>query len=243
LNRNFLAPAGGHAGSNPDYLKVDALLNPRSVPGNDLFYIRAASLVARCGMAKLRLAVVGGQGVNPQGLFYRGVKLEAGPAAYQGYLEEKLAHANRIVAIDVHTGFGRYGEDMLLVDAAKERARVNLAMRETFGARVQPDDNEDVAYRVRGAHYDMYYRSFPLANTYFATQEFGTFHALRTLAALRAENRWHQYGSSTLAHPAKKQLLAVFCPRDEIWRGKVLSRGREVLDQACGLAFDKSPRE
>ena len=60
---------------------------------------------------------------------------------------------------------------------------------------------------------------------------------LRVLAALREENRWHHYGSGTLDHPAKRRLLAVFCPPSEWWREQVLRRGREVAAQACGLAF------
>jgi len=239
LNRNFRAPGDEGADLGRDYLTLDAFLNPQSVPCRDLFYARAAWLVLRYGMSNLRQAVAGGQCIKSKGLFYGGTKLEPGPELYQGYLKEKLARASWIVAIDVHTGLGRYGEDTLLVDAAKERARVNLTMRKTFGERTQLPDNENIAYRVRGAQHDMYYRLFPQSDVHFATQEFGTIHALRVLAALRAENRWHHYGPGTSDHPSKRQLMEVFCPHDEAWREKVLRRGREVVSQACVLAFGK----
>jgi hypothetical protein len=243
LNRNFGAAGDDDAGLNRGYATVDALLNPQSGPRRDLFYARAAWLVLRYGMSNLRQAVGGGQRMNPKGLFYCGTKLEPGPQLYQDYLREKLARANWMVAIDVHTGLGRYGEDTLLVDAAQAKTGVNSAMRRTFGERTQFLNNEGIAYRVRGAHHELYDRLFPGADVHFAGQEFGTFHALRVLAALRAENRGHHYGSGNPDHLAKKHLMEMFCPDDKEWREKILRRGREVVSQACELAFGKDGKQ
>ena len=237
LNRNFRAPGTGDDEPARAYAALDALLNPPSPPGVDLFYARAAWLVARHGIAKLRQTVVSGQTVNARGLFYAGARLEAGPAAYREYLADRLAQAHRIAAIDVHTGLGRYGEDMLMVDPAPARAPLNRSMRFCFGARVQAADGTGAAYHVHGTQQDMYEQLFPRASLFFATQEFGTLHSLRMLAALRAENRWHHYGSSAIDHPAKQHLLRVFCPPSAAWRDQVLSRGRAVAAQACVLAF------
>jgi hypothetical protein len=239
LNRNFRPPGDDGADLGDDYATFDALLNPRSVPRADFFYARAAWRVLRRGMANLRQAVAGGQCVNPRGIFYSGRQMEAGPQLYQGYIKDKLARASRIVAIDVHTGLGSYGEDKLLVDASKARAGMNLKMRNAFGERTQLSDNESIAYRVRGAHEQMYFRLFSVSTVHFATQEFGTFHALRVLAALRAENRWHHFGAGTPDHPSKKQLRKMFGPDDEAWRERILRRGQEVVRQACALAFGK----
>jgi hypothetical protein len=243
LNRNFRVPGDDGADLGGDYMAFDALLNPRSVPRADFFYARTAWQVLRHGMANLRQAVAGGQCVNPQGIFYSGRQIEAGPHLYQGYIKDKLARASRIVAIDVHTGLGPYGEDTLLVDASNARAGVNVNMRKAFGERTQSADNESIAYRVRGAHEQMYFRLFSVSAVHFATQEFGTFHVLRVLAALRAENRWHHYGTGTPDHPSKKQLRKMFCPDDDAWRERILRRGQEVVRQACALAFGKDAEE
>jgi hypothetical protein len=243
LNRNFRAPGDDGADLGRDYPLVDALLNPQSAPRPDLFYARAAAAVVRYGMSRMRLAVVSGQCVNPKGLFYAGTAPEPGPRIYQDYLSDKLARARRITAIDVHTGLGRYGEDTLLLDADAARTRVNQAMREIFDRRTQLDNNEGVAYHVRGAQHGMYYRLFPRADVHFATQEFGTCSGLRVLAALRAENRWHHYGQGTADHPAKRQLLRAFCPDDKRWRTQVLNRGREVVRQACTLTFNQEEKQ
>jgi hypothetical protein len=243
LNRNFGAAGTQDVEPNSEYLAFDALLNPPSPPRFDFFYAHAAWLIALHGMAKMRRTVISGQTVNARGLFYAGAKPEAGPAAYQRYLETHLARANRIVAIDVHTGLGRYGEDKLMVDAALSRAQLIARMHRVFADRIQQSDDSRTAYHSRGTQQEMYERLFPCAEVHFATQEFGTLGALRVVAALRAENRWHHHGTGAVDHPAKRRLLAAFCPRDERWREQVLRRGDDVIAQACELAFATGPAE
>jgi hypothetical protein len=243
LNRNFGAARTAHRESAREYAALDSLLNPRSPPRQDFFLVRSARLVLLHGMVRLRQTVIGGQTTNPKGLFYAGENPEPAVSAYESYLRDRLRHANRIVAIDVHTGFGRYGEDTLMVDAATQHARVNAQMHAAFGPRVQLSDGTGTAYRVDGSQQDMYTRLVPGAEVHFATQEFGTLRPLRVLAALRAENRWHHYGGGDVSHPVKRRLLEVFCPADERWRAAVLNRGAEVLAQAGLLAFKSSPAQ
>jgi hypothetical protein len=60
-----------------------------------------------------------------------------------------------------------------------------------------------------------------VASSYvFAYAEVGTYGSLRTLAALRAENQAHHWGSSDAPKTAtaKAHLREVFCPADEGWR-------------------------
>ena len=238
LNRNFGWPRRVHDDAAArEYAALDALLNPQSPPRADFFYARAVWLVCRHGMKKLRDTVIGGQTVNARGLFFAEVKLEPGPAAYQDYLGARLVQTERVVAIDVHSGFGRYGEDTLMVDAAPNRALVNESMQKCFGARIQLSDAGDAAYRVDGTQQDMYSSLLPGARVHFATQEFGTLHPLRVLAALRAENRWHHFGAGAWEHATRRHLRAVFCPADQGWRENVLRRGRDVIHQALELAF------
>jgi len=238
LSRNFLGPRETLAGAPEGYHMLDEFLNPKSPPTRDFFYLRAARLLARCPMAELRQAIAGGQYAYPKGLFFGGARLEQGPAKLQEHLADHLAGAERIVAIDIHTGLGRFAEDCLLVDAAPERRQVNDTMRAVFGERVQLLDSYGVAYEVHGAIYNMYYRLFPGAQTYFAAQEFGTYHSMRVLEALRAENRWSHYGAGTVNHRTKRRLRKMFNPDKARWRRQVLQRGREVIQQGLRLAFE-----
>lgn len=80
-------------------------------------------------------------------------------------------------------------------------------------------------------------RFLPEAEIHFVYQEFGTYHAVRVLHALREENRWHQHGEGRVDHSTKRKLGDAFCPRDAAWRRSVLRRGAELIVQAVELAF------
>jgi len=237
LNRNFRDLNDRLPDEPAHWAEVNALLNPPSSPNVDGFYLRAALLVLRYGLPSLMQAVAGGQSLNERGLFFIGRALEEGPAKFQEFLKRRLADVERIVAIDVHTGLGHFGADRLLVDSRIEGKDILRTMHEVFGTRIRGLSHNQIAYSAKGAQEEMYLRSFPHAKVYFATQEFGTYHPLRVVEALRAENRFHHYGRGAARHPAKTRLLEMFCPRDLKWRLRVLKRGEEVIRQACELAF------
>jgi hypothetical protein len=179
-------------------------------------------------MPALRQTVAGGQYEYPKGLFFGGKQFEPGLKNYEAFLARRLTAAERVLAIDVHTGLGKYGEDTLLVD------RKDLEKyRYLFGARVAPSEPElGPAYRIRGGLEWLIRRVLSKAEVLFVTQEFGTYRAIKNLHSLREENRWHHYGNRTLDHPTKRILKDTFCPPDESWRQSVLKRGRELLAQA-----------
>ena len=83
LNRNFR-----HGRSSSDapskYAKLDSFLNPRTPPGSDLYFAKAAYLILRHGMTTLKQSVVGGQYEFSKGLFFGGTQLEDGPQKYLG---------------------------------------------------------------------------------------------------------------------------------------------------------------
>jgi hypothetical protein len=179
-------------------------------------------------MPVLKQAVVGGQYSYPLGLFFGGARLEQGAAKYRDFLSHSLRSAERVIAIDVHTGLGKYGEDLLLVSSEEYEH-----CRRVFGDRVTSSDPEkSAAYRIRGGLQDMVRDSVPTAEVIFATQEFGTYAPTKVLHALRDENRWHHYGNGSLDHRAKRRLKDIFCPADPAWRSSVLSRGEHALRQA-----------
>ena len=67
----------------------------------------------------------------------------------------------------------------------------------------------------------------------FVTAEFGTYHVLRVLAALRAENRLHFHGGSSVERRrVGREFLECFCPMASDWRAKTLGRAMQVIGQA-----------
>jgi hypothetical protein len=226
LNRNALGDES-YTGVAKAYSNLDSFLNPQSPPsGNSfLFFLaRAALLVIRHGMLALRQAVAGGQYEYPKGLFFGGKKLEQGLQHYGAFLARRVKSAERVIAIDVHTGLGKYAEDTLLADPKNVER-----LRRVFGRQVTSSEPEaGPAYRVRGGLESLVAHSTN-ADVLFVTQEFGTYGPIKNLYALREENRWHHYGKGTLDHPAKRALKAAFNPDDETWRTSVVDRGLNVL--------------
>jgi hypothetical protein len=227
LNRNFRLD-GNYQGAPPMYVRLYSFLNPSSGPALDLFYIRAASLIFRHGMSALKQAVVGGQYEYPKGLFFGGKALEQGPQLFLEYVRERLAAAQQAIAIDVHTGLGKYAEDTLLV-APEDVTRLRTA----FGNRVtSAEPDEGPAYRIEGGLESMLCPLFERGDVSFIRQEFGTYSGPRVLHALREENRWHHHGAGTLEHPVKRALKQIFSPDDEAWRASVLRRGGDLFQKA-----------
>jgi hypothetical protein len=228
LNRNFLGD-GAYSGAPDAYVKLNSFLNPETPPRVDFFTLKAAWLVLRHGMPALKVAVVGGQYEYPKGLFFGGKRPEQVAERYQAFLGDRLASADRVIAIDAHTGIGDYAEDMLIVQPDDF-----ATVRSMFGERVVPTDpRKSDAYPVRGSLDTMFSRAMPNAQVFAVTQEFGTYSPTKVLHALREENRWHHYGDGTIEHPTKETLKETFCPQDEVWREAVLKRGGELLNQVA----------
>ncbi|HYR42311.1 MAG TPA: DUF2817 domain-containing protein [Terriglobia bacterium] len=225
LNRNSCFH-GSYAGAPSAYAKLDSFLNPQSPPSSDFFLVKAASLILRYGMATLKQSIAGGQYEYPKGLFFGGKRLEQGLERYQAFLRRRLGSVEAVLAIDVHTGLGKYAEDTLLV-AAEDYDRLGPI----FGKRVRAmEAKRGPAYRPQGGLADLLSAALPQAHVDFIGQEFGTYNPVKVLHALREENRWHHYGSGTVPHPTKRALKQAFCPDDESWRRAVLKRGRELVE-------------
>jgi hypothetical protein len=225
LNRNFLAD-GQYRGCPPNYSRVDSFLSPKTKPNHDFFLIKSALMIRRFGLTPLVQAIGGGQYEYPQGLFFGGKKLEEGLQKYYAFLQERLRAAQKVLAIDVHTGIGRFGRDMLIV----ERPHYEY-LRRAFGRRVTlSEPKHGPAYRIRGGLHNLLSHAMPEADFHFIGQEFGTYNPIKVLHRLREENRWHHFGTGSPDHSTKQELKEAFYPRSKQWRRRVLSRGRAVVE-------------
>jgi hypothetical protein len=225
LNRNFLSD-GQYSGCPPDYARVDSFLSPKTKPDHDFFLVKAALMIRRFGLTPLVQAIGGGQYEYPQGLFFGGKKLEEGPEKYHAFLCERLSAAKQVLAIDVHTGLGRFGRDLLIVERPHYE---NL--RRVFGRRViSSEPAHGPVYRIRGGLHNLLSHAMPAADFHYMTQEFGTYNPIKVLHRLREENRWHHFGNGTLDHATKRALRNAFYPASRRWRRRVLSRGRAVIE-------------
>ena len=227
LNRNFIVE-GQYSGAPDNYSDVDLFLSPKSEPSRDFFLMKILFMVGRHGLTRLVQAVGSGQYEYPRGLFFGGKKLEEGLEKYHAFLKQGLSPAQRVIGIDVHTGLGLFGRDLLIVEKQDYRE-----LRQIFGNRVTLSEPRfGPAYRIRGGLQHLVRNALPATDLRFIMQEFGTHNPIKVLHTLREENRWHHFGSATVAHHTKLALKNVFCPESKRWRKRVLARGREVAEQA-----------
>jgi hypothetical protein len=236
LNRNFLRRAESYHGAPPLYRALDRFLNPRSPPGPDGFLLRAGLHLLRHGTGALRQTIAGGQYDFEHGLFFGGKQLEQGAALILRWLNARCRSIERLLAIDLHTGLGAFGQLGLFAGAEMGRERVRR-----FAERLQIAIAEDTqadgsgGYAASGSLRDALPELLPHAQVDALVAEFGTFSGLRLLHALREENRLHHYADARLDHPAKRRLLAAFRPDSASWRVAVTRRGTELLQRALEL--------
>ena len=239
LNRNFLADGEKYAGRPEGYDELYDFLNPSRLRSIDLCSLHAGWLVLRHGMPTLKKATVAGQYDYPEGLFFGGKELQQGAELYQGFLRRRLGTAEEVLAIDVHTGLGPFGEDTVLVSEA-DYDRFHKLTRD----RVEPpsEDEGNVAYRIRGGLHEMVPLVLNGARVTFIGQEFGTYSPIRVLGALRKENVSYRNGQRDAGGPYKEALKIAFYPNDLQWEKNVLLRGRRLFEQVIGLlAEDEHP--
>lgn len=235
LNRNFLEDGEAWSGAPEIYARIDRVLNPRSAPSRDFFYLRALLQTLRHGFGPLKQAVAQGQYEFPRGLFFGGQRLEQGPQCYLAWLARHLTNVRYVFALDVHTGLGPWAEDTLLLEAgagATPKAELDHALgRELIDVTANPQ----VAYRIRGGMGARLPRILQDVAFDFVLQELGTYPPLTVFHALREENRWHYYGAGGLDHPAKKRLLECLCPAAPAWRNAAIARGLGIARAAAAL--------
>lgn len=229
LNRNFLAD-GQYSGAPANYADLDLFLSPKSAPSHDFFVAKTFLMIGRHGLTRLVQAVGGGQYEYPGGLFFGGKRLEEGLQKYHALLSREFPAVNNVVGIDVHTGLGRFGRDLLLVEKQDYDE-----LRQTFGKRVTLlEPGYGPAYRIRGGLQHLVKNALPAARLRFIVQEFGTYNPIKVLSCLREENRWHHFGEGTIQHPVKKALKDAFCSDNKRWRACILARGQRVIEQGLG---------
>ena len=204
--------------------------------------MQAAAYALRLGLRACRQAIAEGQYEHARGLFYGGQALEPGPALFLDWARSTLAHAERLLVLDLHTGLGAFGAQTLLAEADMPAQRVahfaaclDACIKGGAGAR------DPGGFAARGSLAGAIRAAMAYARPEFFTVEYGTCSGLRLLHALREENRWHHYGDGSAAHPATTRLREAFAPAAQSWRASVVSAGDALVRSAVrALARDET---
>lgn len=253
LNRNFFLPedpAAYDPAINPDYRRLDGLLNPKR-PLRSLaqaqrdFSLGLAVTLPRLGAEGIRAGTLLGQYWQPQGLYFGGLEPQPEALWLARMLREQFARYRQILLIDVHTGYGpRY--QMSLVNSPREReTAVALSRRFNYPLVVSAVPGE--FYAIRGDMVDFAYQlaaaEFPDRQLYATAFEFGTlgdsFSAgLQSLQALIRENQvYWQGGKEGVKTAVWERFDALFDPTSALWRDKAVGDGRQAFQGILAAPF------
>ena len=224
LNRNFLIRPKTYEGSPEGYCDLDSFLNPKSSPRFDFFSLRALWKIFSVGMDKLTTSVAKGQYDFPHGLFFGGSKPSKSYEVIKKELKNWFGDVDRICLIDFHTGLGKHGTYQVFPCDTKDISWYKKHFHSKVG--VSP-------YDVEG-DFVTWFKNQNLAKSVQAVlAEFGTYHAVRVLSALRNENRLHHFSKNwSIDDAAKQELLETFCPKSTQWRQSSVKQGLMIISQA-----------
>lgn len=222
LNRNFWLPEDERS-TTEIYRQLEPWLNPKKIPWHDGvgFFLKSVRHIVRYGFDSVKQAIGVGQYDFPQGLLYGGNE----PSWTRKILEQQLPGwlAGRQLAtqIDVHSGLGKWGRCMLILDYVMrpEHQRRLLAHPRDSWEAASP---AGTSYNAVGTLARWCDTRFHDHQYMYLCAEVGTYNPVWVLRALRAENQqWHHEPHRSPA--VVRRVQEAFCPRSPKWRSKAVN--------------------
>ncbi|CAE7501728.1 mei2 [Symbiodinium natans] len=283
LNRNCLLPHEFEKLQTQDqiaplYDSFDPVFNPTSPPSwfyrNMGVWVRMASYVAAYGIGYIKTALVGGTYTKEKGIFYGGRELEPSHVLLRDFFKEQFGGlpAREIAWVDVHTGLGPQGVDVLLgsegdrqtleekfpkVDGEFDGVQVVSGERgvdlRCAGEGLEVNSARFSSSQSAGYEYTVGVLSAPWVTQWFppdsgrvlmVQQEFGTLPPMAVARALMLENSGFHYDRSN-HHFWRTFTQDAFYVRTDFWKERVLRRGMDVFQKMakdCEEAHLANPR-
>ncbi len=238
LNRNSVPHDADRVGAPEGYDDLCSLLMPRSASSFPLFAARAVLKVLMHGYAAVKQCITQGQFSYPRGLFFGGKETQQELLLFGAWLKENLLQARRVVAIDVHSGLGDFGQDYFLLDNPIGSEEYQRAVK-IFGAeKIQgPDPAESVSYVTTGSLRNLLASALPHCELTGVVQEFGTYSGYRVIYSLVEENRRYFASQAGVGDVRDDALREIFCPASASWRISAVKRGLAAFQAAAaGIA-------
>lgn len=197
--------------------------------------------LAAHGRAAWQAAVMGGQYMDPEGLFYGGARPCWANRTFETIARDHLAAFRRITALDIHTGLGARGA--MEVMAISPPADVGYArLRAAFGADLtSPYAATSNAQLVRGPLLTALPDWLPSTELALVAVEFGTMDTPVVIDALRADNWARRFAPPGSAEwrEVKAHMRRCFCPLEPDWEACVLAQA-EALARQLPTSVDQS---
>ncbi|MEM9564613.1 MAG: DUF2817 domain-containing protein [Actinomycetota bacterium] len=244
LNRNWGAGTGGvERPDNEAYAEIHELLCPdgEQAPDGDRFVTELTRLSETRGLDWVRAAITAGQVSHPDGLYFAGRELQPSTRRLDAIATDRLVGAEAVLAVDLHTGHGRWGTSTLLskaplggdddrwirrtfADTPIETSGAPEAISATKSGQLAPGL---LARLGEGRHRSL-------------TFELGTRSETRMIVAERAEHWAHRFDrrNDPVGAAAVWEHRVCSMPDDADWEETALVLGRRVLHRAMDVLPD-----
>ncbi|CAE6953210.1 mei2 [Symbiodinium sp. CCMP2456] len=269
LNRNCLLPQEFERLRTEDklatiYSSFDPLFNPTVTPSwfyrNVAIWPHMASYVAAYGFGYIKTALVGGTYTKDQGMFFGGRELQKSHVLLRDFFKEHFGKlpAKEIAWVDVHTGLGAQGVDVLLgnfedrqlmdeifpkvegeFDGFQGGFGVSALDRRCGPGELDVNSGRFSSSQAGGYEYTVGVLSGDWVTSWFppdsgrallVQQEFGTLPSLAVARALMLENVGFHYDRGN--HDFWRTFTQdAFYVRTDFWKERVLRRGMDVFQK------------
>jgi hypothetical protein len=240
LNRNSPSVPGLYEIQNEGYPQVYDLINPEGMVdtrsmSNRFFFLRAINEIRKASMPVLRQAVLQGQYQFAEGLYFGGMSPEPQIEALKPIIEEVIAPYEKVLAIDLHTGYGERGKLHFFPNPLAPEER--LKMEKLFdGFAIDWGDSDDF-YTVTGDFVGFMAALHPEKEFYPMLFEYGTLNSQTTMGSLKSihimilENQGQQHGymSKEDSIQVKADLLEMYYPESENWQNFIMDQTENVF--------------
>lgn len=207
------------------------------------------SAILTHGFRHAKRALVSGTYNNPTGLFFGGRELQPSHRLVRDFLQQRFGPqpAESLSVLDVHTGLGPQGVDVLMPDhpfAADVLRAANIT-----GADIQCSGDPNAQDGTQAAGYDL---TRGLTSKFYArilgdsgkalpiVQEFGTIPPVPLLRCLLIENMGYHFDRANHERRWAPYTRDGFYVRKPQWKRNVLARGKAFFHQLAALTRQRA---
>ena len=241
LNRNF-QDFTKPLPDNAAYRALHSLILPEQWPPDAANQAATLDFIAKNGQAAYQAAITQGQHAFADGMFYGGQSATWSNLTLRSVLRQHAGQAKRVGWIDLHTGLGVSGHGERIWAGKNDAAAIARARTWWGGGKdgntatpiTSIYDGSSTSAFLTGLMWHSIAEEAPQAEYTGIAMEYGTVPVLDVLQALRAEH-WlnnHPGAPAELANQIKAQMLAAFYTDTDLWKGQIISQGRQAMFQA-----------
>ncbi len=241
LNRNFSNGSTIFEQTNDDYMKIDNFLNPTEKLQYDFFHrigflYHSIKLISQFSIETLRKSILLGQNQQSRGLYFAGKKASRLKDKIDEFYKRSLISYEKVVWIDLHTGYGKKGQLHLL--ANDSQGKESKKLEKVFAGTTIDYGNQKNFYKTDGdlANYLTSFAS-PKHQPVAIVFEYGTLNSQTTLGSIESlrrmviENQAYQNGPADLKSALKTKELfqTMFFPQDPDWKKQVVEQTEKAF--------------